>query len=126
MRRPSRMLNLYAWHRAALAGEAPPTHEADPQCGWFRCRMVKGGPWVPARIWLHQAVDPITGELAEPEEYLAELNGERTDAVRLWPRVARRPITRAAFDALVAEHASNPRMAATHAPMNIAEGVIRP
>ena len=126
MRRPSRMVDLYRWHRAALRGEFPPTHEDQPHCGWFRLRMVKGGPWCPARIWLHQAVDPRTGELTEPEEYRAEVLGEPRDPVKLWPRVARRPITREAWQALVAEHARNPRMAATHVAFDLAAETVRP
>ena len=126
IRRPSRMVDLYAWHRAALAGLAPPTHEDQPQAGWFRCRAVKDGPWLPARIFMHQVVCPITGELTEPEEFRAELLGEPRDPVALWPRVARRPISREAWKALVAEHESNPRMAATHVAFDLAAEVIRP
>ena len=28
-----------------------PLYVSDPQPGYFRLRLVKGGPWAPARIW---------------------------------------------------------------------------
>lgn len=75
IRQPSSMRQLYAWHRAALAGEAPPRHDAMPECGWFKRRMIRGGPWVPARIYVDRETDPMTGELVRDERLCIEIEG---------------------------------------------------
>lgn len=125
IRRPSRMVDLYAWHRAALAGQRPSIDEAEPQCGWFRCRMVRNGPWIPARIWCEQETD-AAGDLTAPEDLRAEIDGRPADAAVIWMRVAARPITRQAYDALLAERLSNARMAATHAAYDLTTEPMRP
>lgn len=45
------MSDAFDWYRAALRGETPPVHENEPQCGYFRVRRGKGGPWVPVAMW---------------------------------------------------------------------------
>ena len=126
IRQPTPSRDLLAWHRRALAGERVPVFEDEPHCGWFRFRMVRLGPWLPARIWMHQVVDPVTRELAEPEEFRAEALGEPRDPYRLWVSVARHPITPAAYRALVDEHRRNPRMAATHVRFEMGREAVRP
>ena len=42
----------YAWYRSAIAGAAPPISDAQPNCGFFRRRASKDGPWLPAAIWI--------------------------------------------------------------------------
>ena len=112
MRRPTPPEILLDWHRRAIAGQNPPRHDGDPQCGWYRTRMVKGGPYVPLRIWIRQVIDPDTGELAEPEVIMADIGGEPGDPVGLWTYAE--PIRR---DSL---------MAATHAPINLARHPVGP
>jgi hypothetical protein len=92
MRRPSTPTQMYRWHRFSLAGMRPDTSELDPQCGWFGLRRVRGGPIVPVEIWLDQAVDPETGELAEPEVLMCSIDGEASDLRETWPRVCGHPI----------------------------------
>lgn len=46
----------YAWYRRALAAtqagqRIPAIVEDQPQCGMYRRRKGKGGPWIPAAIW---------------------------------------------------------------------------
>lgn len=36
-----------------------------PAPGLYRARLVKGGPWVAARIWRGPPTDPLTGEELE-------------------------------------------------------------
>ena len=56
-----------------------------PEPGWFRTRMVRKGPWVPARIYCEPATDPLTGELMErPAMLLAEINGRPCEPERVW------------------------------------------
>lgn len=117
MRRPTPEAEAYAWHRAAINGERPPVIEGEPECGFFSMRMVKGGPRVPARIWLDQDIDPETGELTAPEILRCEINGESRDPYRVWTSL--RPITEEAYHALVEAHSHDSRFAATHAAVDI-------
>jgi hypothetical protein len=104
MRAPTPLPPLYEWHRRAIAGERPPIH-SEPQLGWFKRRLVKGGPWVPARIFLHQEIDEETGELVAPEELRCEVNGKERDPVEEWTWLAANPIGEAEYLFLVADAA---------------------
>lgn len=126
MRQPSTYREAFAWHRACLAGERPPTHEDEVQCGYFRARMVKGGPWVPAKIWLTRVIDIETGELAEDETYHAIIDGETRDPVWVWNWVNGNPITKEQFEELCSLRERMPSMAATHAQFDLAEKAMRP
>lgn len=104
IRTPTPLADLYAWHRAALAGEKPQiTHE--PQCGWFKRRLVQGGALVAARIWLHQEIDPETGDLTAPEELRCEVGGKPRDPVDEWTWIADAPISESEFNFMVADAA---------------------
>lgn len=96
MRTPTPDAEAYAWHRAALAGEEPEI-TATAQCGFFKRRLVRGGPWVPCRIWLYAETDDATGELVADEILQAECNGEYADPDDVWTYVAANPITEAEF-----------------------------
>lgn len=124
MRQPSTMASLYAWHKAAIQDRALPRHEGDPQCGWFKMRLVKGGPWVPVEIRIKREIDPITGELAGPEEFCCEVEGMRRDPAKIWTYLT--PISRAEFDALAARAATIPAMAATMARVDLTQGAMKP
>lgn len=90
----------YQWHTAALAGRAPPIHFNDPHCGWFRRKLVKGGPKVPAVIWLHQSVDEVTGELCAPSYFCCDVNAEPRDPYEEWEWLCGDPIPKSEFDHL--------------------------
>lgn len=124
MRTPSTYQQLFAWYRAALADPRHPRHEGDPQCGFFRTRLVKNGPWVPVKITVEREVDPATGELTADEKLICDVGGERRKPESVWTSV--RPITRAAYDALVAERARNPAMVATMAAYDLSRSPMRP
>lgn len=124
MRRPSTAADLYAWHRAAVAGESPAIHPDLPECGWFKTRLVKGGPWVPARIWCERDIDPVTGDLTAPERTLCEVDGMRRDPARMWTYL--KPISRTEFDALSARREAIPEMAATMARLDLTRKAISP
>lgn len=96
MRIPTPSDQLYAWHWKALHGLAP-VNDGTPQCGWFKRKLVKGGVFVPARIWLDAETDIGTGELLAPETMLCEVNGERRDPVEQWSWLCAHPITEAEF-----------------------------
>ncbi len=126
IRQPSRVADLYAWHRAALAGDAPPIHDGDPQCGWFKTRAVKGGPWVPARIWITRDLDPETFELAGDETFACEIDGARRSAEASWTYLAHHPISKADHDALITTIAATPAMQASRTKIDLTKEPMRP
>ena len=124
IRQPSSIGQLYRWHHDALAGRCPEIHDGIPECGWFKMRRVKGGPWVPVEITCESVTDPDTGELTEPEKLIATVEGQRQEADRLWTYL--HPISRDEFTALVTRHRQDGRMAATMVPMNLSDTPQRP
>jgi hypothetical protein len=70
----------------SLAVERAPRVVSRPRPGWFRLRLVKGGVWCAARIWLAtDAADPLTGEALErPAVLLAEVGDQPCDVDRVW------------------------------------------
>ena len=114
MTRPTPLDQLYAWHTNALRGhfaEDLPL-EQDPQCGWFKRRLVKHGPFVPARIWMFQPIDEESGELVGDEVMFCEVNDKWADPELQWEWLCQEPITEAEFNYLTAAQA----WAAEHAP----------
>ncbi|MBN2759488.1 MAG: hypothetical protein JXQ79_03225 [Rhodobacteraceae bacterium] len=96
--RPTPAKVAYAWHRAYLAGEKPTRRKTDPQCGWYQTKIVPGGPWVPARIWIEREIDIETGLLAAPEVLICEVDADRVDPVEAWPNLI--PISKDDYDRL--------------------------
>jgi hypothetical protein len=94
--------------------------------GWFKVRMVRRGPFVPARIWVEREICPLSGELACDERFLCEIDGERRDAEREWVWLSKNPISKAEYDELCSLRQSIEAMAATHSPFDLQEHVIRP
>lgn len=126
MRRPSTARELYAWWEAAMRGERPPVHEGEPHCGWFRTRAVRGGPWIPARVFVEREIDPETGELADDERFVAEVAGQRRDAAAAWVSICRRPISREEYEAMVARRDGDLALLATHARFDLTATPPRP
>lgn len=105
VRLPTPKAVAYAWHTNAMKGvygDEIVINPDDPQCGWFQRKLVKGGPMVPARIWLFGEVDEETGELIDQEILQCEVNGEKADPVEQWSYLAGNPIPEAAFNYLTA------------------------
>lgn len=125
IRQPTPASQIYALHRAAIAGKYVPLHESDPFCGWFKTRMVRGGPFVPASVSLSREIDEH-GELASDETMICEINGEPRDPYSAWLSICRHPISRAEYLELKELQARHPEMAATHAPIRLSAGSIRP
>lgn len=124
MRQPSTFTALYAWHRAALAGENPPRHEGWPECGWFKMREVKNGPWVPVAITCQREIDLETGELTGDEVMACKVNGIEDSAERVWTYL--KPISREDFNRLFQMQITNPAMAATREAIDLTEEVMTP
>lgn len=123
MRQPSPAAELYAWHRAAVAGEAPPIHDGLPECGWFKRRLVKGGPWVPVRIFVRREIDMDTGELLGPEILVADVDGKLDDPARHWTYLT--PIARSEYEALLYRQSIVPGMADSQKPLDLTKEPIR-
>lgn len=96
MRAPTAPEILYRWHSEALCGLSPVIDQT-PQCGWYKRKLVKGGVFVPARIWMFQEVCPETGELLSDELLQAELNGSFADPDDIWSWICGNPITEAEY-----------------------------
>lgn len=101
MRRPTPHDEAFGWWMVAIAGGDPET-TADPQCGFFKRRLVKGGPWVPARIWIDAEVCPETGELLSDERLQCEVNGAWADPDDAWSWICANPISEQEFKYLTA------------------------
>lgn len=102
MTRPTDTSPMYEWHRRAIAGLRPQI-TTEPQLGWYKRRLVRSGPWVPARVYLYQDVDEETGELIADEELRCEVNGKPADPVDQWLYLADQPIAEAEFHYMTAD-----------------------
>ena len=106
MREPTTAAQALRWHNKALIDKA--LHlpiEVDfeaPHCGWFVTRACRGGPWVPARLWIEQEVCPDTGELLSDEVMRCEINGKLRDPYEAWIWLCSEPIDQARHAYLVA------------------------
>jgi hypothetical protein len=104
MRTPTEIDDALAWHRRAMLDISHglmPEVNPSPECGWFKTRLVRGGPWVAAKIWLEAETDAKTGELMGPEEMRCEVNGGYKDAGEWWDRLAGHPISEKDYQYLV-------------------------
>lgn len=100
MRQPTPRDEAYRWHTEALKGvygDTGGTYADEPQAGWYKRTLARGGVFVPARIWIFQDVDIGTGELLSDEEFQCEVDGQRRDAYEEWSWLCRYPISEAEF-----------------------------
>lgn len=123
MRQPTTFAAMLAPHRAAMAGAV--NYGDGPFCGWFRMREIKGGPFVPVRIFIDREVDRH-GELTGDECLACEVAGERRDPEQIWARIKWPPVSRASFEALTAARKGDEMLEATHAPVDLAASPTRP
>lgn len=71
-----------------------------PISGTYKMKLVKGGPWVPVRVWYGPSHDPLTGELMDRSyHWQAQIDGgEHEDALRrAWPYCAGNAISEAEY-----------------------------
>lgn len=91
--------------RAAKDAGRPILNTPDePQCGFYKRRLIANGPWVPVRIFVEQIVD-AGGELLAPERMRAQVGEHYFEPADVWPWVWNRPISQADFRLMVAETA---------------------
>ncbi|GLS88054.1 hypothetical protein GCM10010873_30280 [Cypionkella aquatica] len=103
---------------------APPIHDALPEAGFYKTKLVRGGPWAAVEIKIERDVDLETGELTAPERLFAICDGERRNAARLWTYLT--PISREEHRALLQRREFIPAMAATRATIDLSEAPVCP
>ena len=79
------------WHNA-LMGQFGPIHENDPQCGYYRMRLRRGGEWIPVAIFRE-----------DDGEVLALCKGEMKDAFEVWTWCCRYPVDYEVYRAVAEE-----------------------
>lgn len=99
MREPTRLTDAYRWWSEALQGLAPPPVNEVPQAGFYKRKLVKGGPWVPVAIWIDSQTDE-SGELTQPEVIRCTVDGKLSDPISEWGYVCSQPITRKEYERL--------------------------
>lgn len=124
MRKPSTFMQSHGWWLDALAGKEPPRHDGLPECGYYRMRHVKGGPWVPVQVKLSQDIEFDTGELAAPERYIAVYEDWNVDATMIWDRLD--PISHIEFIRLKASIGRDERLQASMVKLDLTETPTRP
>lgn len=75
----------YVYWSNALAGNLGPISDGDPQCGFYRRRLFKDGPFVPVAIW------------KDGEALIALVDGKPVGAEDLWTWVCDKPITESEY-----------------------------
>lgn len=95
--------DAYAWWREELRASGQVIPE-EPQCGFYRRRMVRGGVFVPVRIWREADIDFDTGAAtAGRQRLLCMVGSELRDPVAEWGYVATQPIKEAEYRFEVAD-----------------------
>lgn len=124
IRQPSTATQLYAWWRAALADPDLPRAEGIPECGYYKRRLVRAGPWVAARVWCEREICPQTGDLAEPERIRCEVDGQYADPIRHWTHLI--PISRDEYDAILQRRLNIAGMMTPTEPLDLTRRPIWP
>jgi hypothetical protein len=106
MREPTDRKALYAWWKATIEAMAPhrslrdavdagctiPPIPDEPQCGFYRRRMVRQGAFVEARIFLEQKLN-TKGELVGDEVLKCQIGDSFYEPDDQWLYLQNRPIT---------------------------------
>lgn len=76
-----------------------------PVAGFYKTKLVRGGPWVPVYLWFGCPHDPDTGEeLDRSPRWQAERLGRLVPVDAVWPFCALHPIDQAEHNFLLADH----------------------
>lgn len=95
-----------AWYREELKFPNQPVPQL-PQAGFYKRVLVKGGPYVAARIWRAPHIDLETNEPSGMEVLHCEVGGRARDPFAEWVRLSMTPIKRGDYNYEIkdAEHA---------------------
>lgn len=65
-----------------------------PVAGFYKRRMVRGGPWVGVKLWFGPPADPVTGEpLDRSPRWQALVAGVESEPYEAWISCCGHPIT---------------------------------
>ena len=87
------------WWRSALKGEAVAVMD-DPQPGFFRRRLVRGGPFVPVKVWLEQSIDVESGEIDGDSVLKCIVDGFEANPEDHWTYICDQPISEEDYEYL--------------------------
>lgn len=97
----------FKWWREALHayahGTTKPPITQDPEPGFYRRRLVKGGPWVPVAIWYGPAPTDAAGTVLSDAPLLCVVDGKPADPQSVWLWVADNPIPQSVYKHLVTQ-----------------------
>jgi hypothetical protein len=121
-----KVLNPKQWWRDAVAGKIAHLNDTPlvPQVGFYQRRLVRGGPWVPCRIWRDPQMDFETERPTGRDIIRCEVNGKIASPVREWDILSRYPIKEELYDYMVAnaawakQHSPNEAIARPTEPIN--------
>ncbi|MBW8617175.1 MAG: hypothetical protein KGO21_00575 [Hyphomicrobiales bacterium] len=85
--------STYTYYRSALKGVFGPVHENDPQCGYYRMRRGRGGPWMPVAIWREATGSNQNNAISDSGKLVCLVNGVERDPFEVWTWVCRYPVT---------------------------------
>jgi hypothetical protein len=97
----------YAYWTNALAGTLGPVSDGHPECGFYRRRQFKDGPFVPVAIWKQDG------------EFIALVDGKTADAADIWTWVCDKPITEAEYHKVMAGEGWSDEPRAATIPTNM-------
>jgi hypothetical protein len=89
------MSTTHTYWQNALSGNFGAVHENDPQCGYYRMRKGRGGPWVPVAIWLEDHGSVRQGQNSinsDSGKLVCLVEGKERNAYDVWTWVCRYPI----------------------------------
>lgn len=73
----------------------------EPRAGYFKTRLVRGGPKAGVRLFYGPPRDPHTGEEMDRSwRWQAEVNGQREELDRVWPGCMREEIDKTEYNYL--------------------------
>jgi len=76
----------YEFWRAALRGGKQAVQESNPQCGFYKRRLVKDGEWLPIAFWRNK-----------DDRIVCCFGGKLVDPVEHWTFAAKYPVSEAAY-----------------------------
>ena len=83
-----------------------PVDANKPIAGFYRMKLVRGGPWLAVKLWHGPPNDPETGEeLDRSHRWQALLDGAEVEVWRVWPSCAVEPISESDYGFMLANSA---------------------
>lgn len=78
-----------------------------PQPGYYKTRLVRNGPFVPARVWFNVPERDEAGDLLDDEGLMMEIDGQRINGEQTinekWLWMYGNPIDKQEYDFMIAD-----------------------